>query len=150
MRHRTRMPHLLVLALALAAVLLAGCGDGDSTGEPPSKQEFISKADQICEQGDAEIDAEGQEFAGRADVVEELTRTVIVPGYRDQLAQLRELTPPEGDEAEIKKFLGTFERGVDQLDASPRQLAGGRAIRTIIDARRLARSYGMGSCSRGS
>ena len=113
----TRKLSILALLFALAVALpVVGCGDDDDGdaggdggtttsaggGEPLSKQEFISQADRICAQGDAEIDRAGQEFAGTSgEEVDELVLTVIAPGYRDQIEQIRELTPPEGDEAEI-------------------------------------------------
>jgi hypothetical protein len=146
----------IALMLALAAALIAaGCGDGDGStsstaaGEPLSKAEFISQADQICAEGDAKIDEGGQAFAGTAgEKVDELVGTVIVPGYRDEIEQLRELTPPEGDEAEVEEFLNTFEQGIDALDQNPEQLAGGAALKTITEARVLAFKYGFKSCAR--
>lgn len=145
---------LILILAAIAAALLgaAGCGDdgGSSGSEPLNKEELIAAADQICAEGDAEIDAAGQAFAGSTGEVDELVRTVIAPGLRDQIEQLRELTPPAGDQPAFDEFLNTFEQGVDQLEANPEQLAGGQAVRTILEARRLAREYGMQSCSRGA
>ena len=126
---------VILVALALAAVALTatGCGDDDggdetSTGSDQSlsKEEFIAQGDQICTEGDAKIDAEGSQpqFAGRPGQVVQLVRQVIVPGMRAQLQQLRELPPPEGDEAEIQAMLDAFEQGIDELEANPRQLAG--------------------------
>ena len=160
----TRKLSILALLIALAVALpVVGCGDDDDDdaggdggtttsaggGEPLSKQEFISQADRICAQGDAEIDRGGQEFAGTSgEEVDELVLTVIAPGYRDQIEQIRELTPPEGDEAEIDEFLNTFEDGIEQLEADPSQLANGEALKTIVEARSLAFEYGFKSCAR--
>ena len=47
---------------------------------------------------------------------------------RAQLQQLRELPPPEGDEAEIQEMLDAFEQGIDEDRGVPRQLAGGAAL----------------------
>jgi hypothetical protein len=153
----------LLLAVLAAALIASGCGGGDSSsngsssssstpsGTALSKDEFISKADQICAEGDAQIDKGGQAFAGtKGGKVDELVNTVIAPGLRNEIDQLRKLTPPEGDQAAVKDFLDTLERGVDQMEADPTQLAGGAALDTIIKARGLALAYGMSSCARGA
>jgi hypothetical protein len=152
---------LVLLALA-AALIAAGCGngdgdgDGDSTsstggGESPEKQALIAQADRICAQGDAKIDKGGQKFAGTTgNKVDELVNTVIAPGYRDQIEQLRELTPPEDDQAVYDEFLSTFEQGVDQLEANPEELGGGPALGRIIEARDIAADFGMQACARGA
>ena len=151
-----RLPRRLVpLLLAIGALGIAGCGDDDSDGsaasEPLSKQEFIAAADEICASGDAEIDEGGQAFAGtEGEQVDELVGTVIVPGYREQIDQLEQLVPPEADQAQIDKFLNTFATGVDQLEENPDQIVGGQAVATIIEARQIARAYGMEACARGA
>lgn len=160
-----RRPLTLLLLAPLAAALIAsGCGSDDGggsssdetatttatqSGEPLTKAEFIASADEICAAGDAKIDAGGQAFAGTSAKVDELTHTVIVPGLKEEIAQLRALTPPEADQAQIDDFINTFEDGVDQLDEDPSQLAGGDAFKTIIKARQVAGDYGMKACSRG-
>ena len=146
---------LAPIFLATAALAVAGCGDDDSDetsgSEPLSKQEFIVAADEICASGDAEIDEGGQAFAGtEGEKVDELVGTVIAPGYREQIDQLSELVPPEADQAQIDEFLSTFETGVDQLEENPDQIVGGQAVATILEARQLARAYGMEACARGA
>jgi hypothetical protein len=150
----------ILVLLALAAALIAtGCGNGDGDGdsasstgggESPEKQALIAQADRICAQGDAKIDAGGQKFAGTTNKVDQLVNTVIAPGYRDQIEQLRELTPPEDDQAEYDEFLSTFEQGVDQLEANPEELGGGPALGRIIEARDIAADFGMQACARGA
>ena len=148
-----------LVLLALATLTAVSCGDGDGDGgtissagggAPLSKQELISQADQICAEGDAKIDAGGQQFAGTTNKVDQLVNTVIAPGYRDQIEQLRELTPPEDDQAVYDEFLNTLEQGVDQLEANPEELGGGPALGRIIEAREIAADYGMQACARGA
>ena len=154
-----RQISILVLLALAAALIAAGCGDGDDDGgsasstgggESPEKQALIAQADRICAQGDAKIDAGGQKFAGTTNKVDQLVNTVIAPGYRDQIEQLRELTPPEDDQAVYDEFLNTFEQGVDQLEANPEELGGGPALGRIIEAREIAADYGMQACARGA
>lgn len=157
-------PRNLIALLALLcaiALAVAGCGDdgddGDdgatatqtATGPALSKEEFIRRADRICAEGDAEIDAEGLEFAGREDALNELVQTVIVPMTRQQVDQIRALTPPKGDEEQINEFLDTLERGLSEIEANPSLIATTGGTATLIEARQLADDYGFKSCNRG-
>ena len=157
-----------LLAL-LAALLLSACGGDDGGGpadqetEPtatsaqapdpagltPEQRAFIAQADAICRKGDAAIDRAGQKFAGTSgEKVDELVRTVIVPGTQREIEQLRALEPPPGDADQVNEFIDTLEAGFDQLAADPKQLAGGGALQTIVEARKLAFEYGMVDCAR--
>lgn len=138
------------LAIAFAAFAAAGCGDdGDDTetssGEPLSKEEFIAQADEICESGDAEIEQQALDLGTDVDA-DTLVTTVIVPGTRDQVEQIRSLVPPEGDEDVINDFLDTFDRGLDELENDPSILA---KAETIAEAREIATDYGFKSCNTG-
>jgi hypothetical protein len=160
-------------ALVLAA---CGDGDGGETikvetveNAAPSKRDYIVQADTICinsEQGirtEAELrfkigsddftvsptgeisfkpgrrpsDAEIQRFGER----------VVVPAFRRQLADLRELTPPAGDRATVEAVYAAAERGVDELEADPSLFLDSAAVRgRLSEARRLGRRYGFFNC----
>ncbi len=145
-----------VSALAALAAVLAlgmGCGDedGGDEGDSEARQEFIAQADRICGEGDAEIDAAAREFSSqRPDEIADLVSTIIVPGQREQLEQLKRLEPPEGDEEAWSEFLDTYEQGVDQLEDAPGQVTNGEAFNTILEARNIARDYGLEACARGA
>ncbi len=130
-------------AIVIAAFAVAGCGGDDD--DTDSKEEFIAQADEICESGDAEIEQQALELGTGADE-NTLVTTVIVPGTRDQVEQIRALTPPEGDEDEIAEFLDTFDRGLDELEDDPSILS---KAETIAEARQLATGYGFKSCNTG-
>lgn len=163
-RRHTRI--LAALAAAAAAIALAGCGGDDDSGDgdagstdtsaqapdpasiSPEQRAFITKADKICSEGDAKIDKGGQAFAGTSNKVDQLVTTVIVPGTREEIEQLRALEPPAGDSDQVNEFIDTLEEGMDQLEETPSDLAGGPALQTIIDARALAFEYGLVDCAR--
>ena len=140
-------------ALAAVLVLGMGCGDDDGgdEGDSEARQEFIAQADRICGEGDAEIDAAGQKFSSRRpNDVAGLVSMIIVPGQREQLEELKRLEPPEGDEEAWSEFLDTYEQGVDQLEDAPGQVTNGEAFNTILEARNIARDYGLEACARGA
>lgn len=168
MRDRKTRASAALLAVT-ATLLLSACGgdEGGDSGEAgteptttsaqapdpasltPEQRAFIAQADAICRRGDAAIDKAGQRFAGTSgEKVDELVRTVIVPGTQKEIEQLRALEPPPGDTEQVNAFIDTLEQGFDQLAADPRQLAGGEALQTIIEARKLAFEYGMVDCAR--
>jgi hypothetical protein len=163
-----------MLAGALAAGLIAaGCGgDDDETttaattpetgatgatgaagGEPLSKQEFIAQADEICREGDRQIDQEAEEFFGDleqdpgAAELEEFATATVIPNIQQQIDDLRSLTPPEGDEDEVSAILDAAQEGVDEIEADPAILdEGPDAGGAFAEANRLAQGYGLKEC----
>ncbi|MBM3667275.1 MAG: hypothetical protein FJW90_07305 [Actinobacteria bacterium] len=160
---------------AFAVTALLGCGGGGETikvetvDAAPSKRDYIVAADTICinsEQGirtEAEIrfklgaddftisptgevsfkpgrrpsDAEIQRFGER----------VVVPAFRGQVADLRGLTPPEGDRAAVEAIYAAAERGIDELEADSALFLDSAAVRErLSEARRLGRRYGFFNC----
>jgi hypothetical protein len=120
-----------VLALGLIA---AGCGDSDDgnddstegTGtsgatETLSKAEFIEQGNEICKQGDKEIQAAGESL-GQGTSKEELDAFVtdeLVPSVQGQIDDIRALGPPEEDADLINGILDDAEAELDKLDADP-------------------------------
>ncbi len=164
------MPALVVLAFT-------GCGGGDDGGSVttdadvlvPSKRDYIVQADTICgqsEQGvqtDAEVslgissdDFEVKESgeidfkAGRRPSDAEIRAfgtDVVIPRLRDQIADLRALTPPTGDEQEVAEIYDAAEAGIEKLAADPSLFNDQGAVsRELNQAEKLARSYGFFDC----
>lgn len=148
---RTRMAATaLAMTALLAALPAAGCGGGDDESESLSRAELIEQADQICAEGGDQINAEAVEFSqDNIEDTEGLVTTIIVPGYRDQIEQFRELAA-SADQPEFDGFVDSFERATDQLEASPDDLAGGPAFDAYLDARREAKAFGMKRCAQGA
>jgi hypothetical protein len=143
-----------VLAAGIAAVLVAaGCGDDDedtTTAAAPTKQEFIEQGDAICEEGDQEIDAAGQEtFSGGRPSPEEqqqfITETVV-PNVQGQIDDLRALTPPEGDEEQVNQILDTAQEELDALEQDPQ---AGFMGEPFAQAEKLLKDYGFEVCAQG-
>jgi hypothetical protein len=163
-----------MLAAGLAAALIAaGCGDDDEDtttaatttetgatgatgaagGEPLSKQQFIAQADEICKQGDKQIDQEAREFFGEleqepeAPELEQFATEVVVPNIQQQIDDLRSLSPPEGDEDEVSAILDAAQEGLDELEADPSSIdEGPDAGGAFAEANRLAQDYGLKEC----
>jgi hypothetical protein len=146
---------LLAIAAALAASGCGGDDDEDTTaagGEAPSKQEFISEADAICRQGDKEIEqAAGREFGkGQEPSQQEQQQFVtdtVVPNIKNQIDEIRALTPPQGDEGRITAILDAAESGLDKIERNPSVLnEGGGGANPFAQANKLAGEYGLTAC----
>jgi hypothetical protein len=166
-----------VPALAVCGVLaLAGCGGDDgeevtvSADElVPSKRDYVVQADTICanvQQGieteaEAQFKISSQDFTvtpngeivfkpGRrpSDAqIERFGARTVVPAFREQVADLRSLTPPDGDEATVTAIYDAAESGVDALQADPSLFTDSDAVRAeLAQARRLGRAYGFFDC----
>jgi len=141
---------LLTLAalLSVAALFAAGCGgdDDSSSGEPaPTKAAYIVKADAICTAGQTDFEAIVQDLPGDIEAPESQAAIVdaIVPLYRDQIEQLRALTPPEGDEETTATIYDAVDEATDVIEENPSALGPDNLF---DEANTLATDYGLQVC----
>jgi hypothetical protein len=148
-------------------------GDRTAGSDPgpraPSKRDYIVQADTICANAEQAIETEAEIAlgVGAADftvtpsgeivfkpgrrpsraTIERFGARVVIPKLRRQLADLRALTPPSGDEAEVAEIYDTAEQGIDRLAGDPRAFDDrGATRRALNEARALGRSYGFFEC----
>jgi hypothetical protein len=162
-------------ALFLCVVLM-GCGDdggSDVTTDAgplvPSKRDYIVQADTICANSDQIIETEAEirfkidssDFTvtpsgdivfkpGRRPTdaeIERFAKQVILPAFREQVADLRGLTPPAGDEATVTEVYDAAEAGIDRLQGDPAVFSDSAAVRReLSEAQSLGRRYGFFNC----
>jgi hypothetical protein len=162
-------------ALVSLAVALGGCGgDGgevttDVDALVPSKRDYIVQADTICADAEQRIESELEAGLGisasdfrllpSGEVVfkpgrrpsDERIRAfgeeVVTPTLREQLADLRALTPPRGDEGTVAEIYDQAQTGLGRLAADPALFNDQGAVRqSLTEARRLGRRYGFFEC----
>ena len=144
---------MLVLIVALPVASASGCGE-DEEAPPPTKQEFIAQADAICRSTEQDLSA-AQEGYGptravtprvhtRADRKEEaeFIEDEVIPTFQRQLDEIRELTPPPGDEEEIEAALAAAERDLGDLREDPTRVPKG-----LREFNRLFQRYGSNTSS---
>jgi len=156
-RARHGHPDRARLAVLLAAVLVAGCGEDESgqeypagVAQPQSKVEFLREADRICFSSEAQIEAAADELLNRKggadpDEVERVALQIAVPALETEVRAIRSLGAPPGDEAEVEAILTATERGIAEIEADPRALAE-RSPPGLRQAQRLAQRYGSRQC----
>jgi hypothetical protein len=150
---------LFVPALALTVSLLAaGCGGSDdSAGKDDSAPEpaasaitsadFADQANQICADGNAEIDTAGDEL-GEAPSQEDVTAfatDVLVPNIQDQHDAIAELGAPEGEEDAVDALLAALQDGIDTLAADPTSITSDPG--PFSDANAAASDLGLTECA---
>ena len=118
---RTALAFTTGLALG-ALVLTTGCGDDNgSTGDAPTKAEFVKQVEPLYKKFQRDIQAAGDQFfsgstkRSEADFVNEKL-TPLLQGFLDDLGQL---TPPEGDEQEVAAIIDAGEQGLKEVQANP-------------------------------
>ena len=144
-RHRSLV---LVLFVALPVASAAGCGGDEETAPAPTRQEFIAQADAICRSAEQDLTAQSRDLGfhtpdGVDDEEAEFIEEEVIPFYQGQVDEIRELTPPPGDEEKIEAALSAAERDLDDLLEDPDRVPKG-----WVELARLLRGYGgRGACA---
>ena len=153
---RTRTGALLLVGGA--ALIGAGCGDDDedttgASSAPLTKQEFAQQANQICADGNEEIDEGAQatfsEGRPAPEDQEAFFTDTVIPNVQSQIDDIRALTPPEGDEEEVAAIVDSAQSAVDEIEADPAALADieeGGSSDPFAEANKLAEDYGLEEC----
>jgi hypothetical protein len=141
-----------VIAIALIAVVPVGCGSDDksSSDDAPTKAEFIKTADGICTKGSKEIDQKGQELFGGGKKPtqaqqKQFATDVLIPNVEKQVSGVGDLTPPKGDEDQVKAIVTSAQSAIKKGKADPESLLADDSG-PFAESNKLARAYGLKSC----
>ena len=134
-----------LLASVTAAALLAGCGGG----KPPSKADYVKKANQVCQMEKEEMDA--LSLAPRATVQEGIEASVQIK--EKTYAKLRAIKLPES-QATPAEWLRYRARAITagneilatKLRSSARRASNLRYFKVNQKAGKIARAYGLNAC----
>lgn len=157
---------LVIPVLALATALLGlGCGGSDDTTgtaasadqAPLSKAEFIKKADAICAKADITHELEAREYRERHEkelnklapipAEEKLIRLIMLPSIRKQIAEVKALGAPKGEEQKVGKIIAGLEEAARKAEKDPYAIEG--EVPTENPFRGVdieARDYGFEEC----
>ncbi|MBM3667277.1 MAG: hypothetical protein FJW90_07315 [Actinobacteria bacterium] len=140
---------LLTLFALAAGLIAAGCGDDDGSSDL-THEEFVTQANAICKEGNAEIDAaaeetfekNGQPTQAESDA---FVTDTIVPNVQGQISDIRDLGIPEEDE-DLNGTLDEAEEITDGLTDDPASFTQGDPYAPINDELRAA---GLTECADG-
>lgn len=150
----------LFAALALLAIVVAGCGGGsdstntDATTSSLTKAEFLKQGNAVCAKGNKEIEEGFEEFEKENGLqnkrptnaqLTEAIETIVIPKVRQQIEGVKALGAPSGEEAEVEAITDAAEEALEKGEEDPAALAGGKAD-PFTKANKLANEYGLVKC----
>jgi hypothetical protein len=152
----------VALALSVMVLALAGCGGGGGSSTESSettnsltKAEFVKKGNAICAKTEKEVEEGVEKFTKEHNFSEtkppsekqvaELAEGVLVPKVRKQLAEIRALGIPSGDEEEVEAIFAAAEEALRKTEEDPTAFGQG-GVGPFVKANQLAREYGLTVC----
>jgi hypothetical protein len=143
------------VAAMVIALVVAGCGGGDSstTAGSISKEEFIAKANAICKKGTARLqkaifaalkNPRNLTKVSEAEQIKIVT-TAMVPNISREAKELRALGVPEGDEEKVDAMISALEEGVETAEQDPQAVTKSSDVVFGISSR-IAGEYGLTAC----
>jgi hypothetical protein len=141
--------------LLLAVVLAGGCGSDSPSGERLTREQYAAKADAICSKYTQKANALAKPatLSDLADVSDQ-----VIPLLHDARGELRDLRPPQHEEATANAWLDEFDVIVDDVekirdaakknDAAAVHAAATPALQHDRRANDLATQLGMTVCNR--
>jgi hypothetical protein len=165
---------IAIAAAVLALLGVAGCGSGGgstssqasatnataASGESASeatltKQEWVDQANEIChDASERKVDkmaafqkAHGFD-TGEPDQHEReaVNTAVILPNVQERVEALEALPVPAGEEGKIRAILRSMERGIQEAEAHPENLAIPKQPIPFAESEHLAGAYGLLFC----
>jgi hypothetical protein len=146
---------LVVTLAALALFAATGCSGGE-TEEELTREEFISRADAICVEANAEVaNLPSPNLADPAATPSTIREVVEI--QRAARRRLAALKPPPEDVPAIREWLRFVDASVDQAERVARALerderqavndANAEGSDARLEADQLARQYGLTRCA---
>jgi hypothetical protein len=132
---------LLALAALATGLIAAGCGDDDDddassdTGTEATElthEQFVTEANRICKQGNAELAQEGPDAGPGSPAFESFVTDTLVPNVQGQIADIRALGIPEEDES-LNATLDEAEGITEDIAANPASITEGDPFAPIND-----------------
>ena len=164
---KTKSHTLLLLAsmvMAASLACLAGCGGAGETSatKPRSSAEearslrrlpaetvrFLERGNAICRRADAEQRMLARRYLAKGSVAQrwELVPPAVTPAMAKELQELKDLTPPKGDEAKTRRILKAMQKGVEDAKDDPLDLIYTESD-PFREMRALAKRYGLTVCA---
>lgn len=138
----------VAVAMALGGIA-AGCGSSndDSTTSTAaiSKADFVAQANQICKQGNAEVEQAGKQLGNVNEAqLEDFVANTVVPNIQKQVDGVKALGAPAGEEAQLNELISVTQADLDQLKADPSKIQDDHLF---DDSNQKATALGLTECA---
>jgi hypothetical protein len=137
-------------------VLGTGCGSpkkttaSTATTAAISKAQFIAQGNAICRQGNERLKAAQQTLEkslGKREPtkvqIAAYVSTIFLPQIEDQIARIKALGAPPGEEAQVATMLALAQRDLSRVRSDPASLSPASFARFA----RAAHAYGLTACA---
>jgi hypothetical protein len=140
------------LAVICLGVISCGTSEEEATAQPLTKTEFVKQADAVCaryaQDREAAFESWKKGFPGgypeARQHLEEGFEEVVAPSMEEQAADLKALTPPARDEAEVARMIGSLSKGSQEI--AEEGMKGLSDPSSVADFEREAEKYGLKVC----
>jgi hypothetical protein len=131
--------------------------DGGGSTASSSKEEFIKQAGAACSQESKNLLVdmtdyfESRQSRGLPEkaLIAKAIKATLAPVVEAEIAAIRELGAPTGDEARVEAMLTAQEAGLERLTALKQASDLGDAEVLFEDATRMLEAYGLKACTAG-
>jgi hypothetical protein len=162
---KARLTTLLVAATAIAAVVV-GCGDSDEStsatgsGDDGSlttssldKEEFVEEAGAACgrvrkglvSEVNAYLSQHQKDGLAETALLAKMAKAVLLPTVEAEIAAIRKLGAPEGDEDEVEALLVAQQAAVDKAKELQKVSSIEDVEAQFTDATKMFKDYGFKS-----
>ena len=134
----------------LSALMITGCGSGDSAEASLTKEQYQKKANLICNDASNEQLELASKYLAKHPGAEEADLVVPagIPPLEKELEELKALGVPEGFELEVEAFIEAYEAGLEGLKEEPEAALSEQDQDNPFDeANDLGQKYKLGDCS---
>src|SRR3954462_15028619 len=121
----------LMICFAASGLIAAGCGGGDDDdgggggGEALSQEEFLAQGNEICKQGNEELNAAEGPAGQDAASLDAFVTDTLVPNIQGQIDDLNDLTPPDDIADDVSTALDDAQTELDSISDDPSSLGPG-------------------------
>jgi hypothetical protein len=155
----------LLMGVLTIALIAGGCGGSSSDNEEEgtvttgslTKAEFVKKGNEICKNGNEEIEAGFQKFVKAHHITEksppseeqskEAAETILLPAIQKDISDIRALGLPKEDGKGAEEVLHAAEEALEKGEEDPVALIESEGEpASFKKANKLSREYGLTVC----
>ncbi len=148
------------------AILISGCGSSDSSGSSGStiktsslsRDEFIKQAGAACQKARKNIlqevlaytrkhEPKNSTSAQARETFTDMSKAVVVPIIREEIAAIEKLGAPSGEEDEVGAFVSAERHEVEEIAKKKILVSRFELERYLGPSAKLAREYGLDDCA---